>query len=76
MSVLDGGTEDGALATSSRLVARALSELPHATFLVFDTDMRFVLVRGAALQENAMDPAQFEGRLASHTLPAEQSPIH
>ena len=70
--MLDGGTEDGALATSSRLVGHALNELPHATFLVFDTDLRFILVRGAAVQENGMDPDQFEGALGVDCLPPER----
>lgn len=52
----------------NRLVSLALNELPDAAILVFDTDMRFVLSRGAAITDNRMNPADFEGRLAAEAL--------
>ena len=52
----------------NRLVSLALNELPDAAILVFDTDMRVVLCRGAAITDNRMNPADFEGRLAAEAL--------
>ncbi len=46
----------------------AISELPASSFLVFDRELRFALVRGEALLDNDMNPADFEGRLASEAL--------
>ena len=56
----------------SGLVAWALDELPAASFIVFDSDLRFVLTRGSALADNGVLPSELEGRLVAQALPPER----
>lgn len=51
-----------------RLIALGIDEIPGAAFLVFDGDMRYVLARGAAIRDNAMDPDSLEGRRVPEAL--------
>lgn len=66
----------GSRSVTSGLVGYAISELPASSFLVFDLEMRFALVRGEAVLDNDMNPADFEGRLANEALPAERWAIY
>ena len=61
---------DSAAVDGSGLVPWALDELPDASVMVFDADLRFVLTRGSALEVNGFSSAALEGRLARDVLPA------
>ena len=50
----------------------ALRSLPEASVLVFDQDLRFILVAGQAVAREGFDPAELEGRLIAEALPAER----
>jgi two-component system sensor histidine kinase/response regulator len=50
----------------------ALQHLPDSAVLVFDADLRYVLVAGQGLSRSSFDPAKMEGRLAGDVLSAEQ----
>jgi diguanylate cyclase (GGDEF)-like protein/PAS domain S-box-containing protein len=52
------------------LLARGIDEIPGAAVLLFDRELRYVLVRGRALLDNGVDPEEYEGRLAPECLPA------
>lgn len=54
------------------LVLHALDELPAASVMVFDSAMRFVLVRGGAIQQAGPNATDFEGRLVAEALPEAQ----
>jgi diguanylate cyclase (GGDEF)-like protein/PAS domain S-box-containing protein len=62
----------GSMTSVNRLISLALNELPDSAILVFDTDMRFVLTRGAAIGDNLMDPSDLEGRLAAEAMPPQR----
>ena len=51
---------------------QALRRLPDASVMVFDPDLRFVLVAGQAVHQAGFDPAEIEGRLAAEVLPADR----
>jgi two-component system sensor histidine kinase/response regulator len=61
---------DGALYLNTAL--RALRSLPAASVMVFDRDLRYVLVAGQAVHQAGLDPAELEGRLAAEVLPADR----
>ncbi|HEX6886464.1 MAG TPA: diguanylate cyclase [Candidatus Nanopelagicales bacterium] len=50
------------------LIIRGIGEIPGAAVLVFDRQLRYVLVRGRAIADNALDPEQYEGRRAAEVL--------
>lgn len=49
-----------------------LDLLPGASIFVFDTDLRFLLVRGGALASNAVQPEDYEGRLIQDCFPPDR----
>ena len=51
------------------LVALGIDEIPGAAVLVFDRDLRYVLVRGGAVRDNAARAEDLEGRRAPDALP-------
>ena len=51
------------------LVALGIDEIPGAAVLVFDRDLRYVLVRGGAVRDNAARAEDLEGRRAPEALP-------
>ena len=66
MGVVDPSVAVGAWAD---LLTRALDDLPGASVLVFDADLRFLVARGSALTANEYAPEDLEGRLAEEALP-------
>lgn len=59
---------DKRLFLDDRLIRLGLDELPDAALLIFDTDLRFVMARGAAVQHGGKRPDEMEGRLAAEAL--------
>jgi diguanylate cyclase (GGDEF)-like protein/PAS domain S-box-containing protein len=57
-----------AVASDGGLVFRALDELPDSSVMVFDTGLRYVLARGAALADGGFVPEALEGRLVEEVL--------
>ena len=49
-----------------------LDALPNASVLVFDTELRYILVRGGALAQHGFSAAEFEGRLVADGLGAKR----
>jgi PAS domain-containing protein len=65
--------DDGHLATQYLQTAlAALRNLPEASVLVFDEDMRYVLVAGQAVGQSGFDAGAMEGRSIAEVLPAER----
>lgn len=60
----------------TELVELGLNRLPASAVIIFDLDLRFVLVRGGAILDNDMKSSQFEGRLAKEALPPERFELH
>lgn len=58
------------------LLTAALAELPDATLLVFDRDLRFRLARGGALPGRGSSPGALEGQLVADVLGPEQWAIY
>ena len=59
---------------SSRERYRALaSHLPDVSVLVFDRELRFTLVEGAALERHGWRREELEGRLVAEAVPAERA---
>ncbi len=59
---------------ASRERYRALAaHLPDVSVLVFDRDLRFTIVEGAALARHGWRREELEGRLLSEALPAERA---
>lgn len=56
-------------AATDDLVRRALDELPEASVMVFDRSLRYVLVRGGAIEQAGLQRPNFEGRLIAEALP-------
>lgn len=54
------------------LVARGIDEIPGAAVLVFDQDLRYLLVRGGAVRDNAIEAEALENRLAPDVLPPDR----
>ena len=54
---------------TAALVVQALDELPDSSIMVFDLDLRFVLVRGGALTVSGMLSSALEGFGAADALP-------
>jgi diguanylate cyclase (GGDEF)-like protein/PAS domain S-box-containing protein len=54
------------------LISWGLDEIPDSAVVVFDRDFRYVLVRGAALRDNGVSAADYEGMLVSDAIPAER----
>jgi diguanylate cyclase (GGDEF)-like protein/PAS domain S-box-containing protein len=53
------------------MLRAALDELPDASVMVFDGDLRYQLVRGGALAQQGVDPEELEGQcIADVLLPA------
>lgn len=50
------------------LALLAMDEIPGASFLVFDLDLRYVVARGSALTKNGYSSDDLEGRLAYEAL--------
>lgn len=50
------------------LMLPALDALPNASFMVFDTDLRYVVARGRAVRRHGFLPEKLEGRLAKEAL--------
>ncbi len=67
MSLVDNVMQDDRL-LSAALVMRALDELPASSVMVFDHDLRYVLVRGAAVASSGMQPSELEGKRAEEAL--------
>lgn len=53
-----------------RLIRLGLDELPDTSVMIFDTAMRYVMVRGEAVREAHMDPDLLEGAAAHDVLEA------
>ncbi len=51
------------------LVALGIDEIPGAAVLVFDSDLRYLLVRGGAVGDNGVRAEPLEGRRAPDALP-------
>ncbi|MCU0300940.1 MAG: diguanylate cyclase [Candidatus Nanopelagicales bacterium] len=51
------------------LLTRGIDEIPGAAVLLFDHELRYVLVRGRALRDNGVIAEEYEGRPASECLP-------
>ena len=58
------------------LLTAALVELPGATLMVFDRDLRYRLVRGGALPGRELSTESLEGRLAAEALGPERWRIY
>jgi diguanylate cyclase (GGDEF)-like protein/PAS domain S-box-containing protein len=54
------------------LLARGIDEIPGAAVLLFDGDLRYVLVRGRALRDNGVEVGAYEGRPAPECMSAER----
>lgn len=54
------------------LLARGIDEIPGAAVLLFDGDLRYVLVRGRALRDNGVEVGAYEGRVARECMSAER----
>ena len=54
------------------LVALAIDEIPGAAVLVFDRDLRYLLVRGGAVRDNVVLAEELEDRRAPDVLPRER----
>jgi two-component system, sensor histidine kinase and response regulator len=50
----------------------ALRSLPEASVVVFDQDLRFILVAGQAVAREGFAPAELEGQLIAEALPADR----
>lgn len=50
-------------ASLESLAIGALDALPQASVMVFDRDLRYMIVRGGALREQGLQPERFEGQL-------------
>ncbi|MGV1006523.1 MAG: diguanylate cyclase domain-containing protein [Candidatus Nanopelagicales bacterium] len=50
------------------LVSLGIDELPEASIMIFDRELRYRLVRGLAVHESGLNPADLEGRLVSDSL--------
>ena len=58
------------------LLTAALADLPGATLMIFDRDLRYRLVRGGALRGRALSAESLEGRLAAEALGPERWPLY
>lgn len=54
--------------SADQLIRWGLDDLPDTSIMIFDHEMRYVLVRGAAVRQAHMDPDLLEGRLAAECL--------
>lgn len=59
-------------ASSASLALAVLDVLPGGSVMVFDTEMRYVLVRGGALFDRGFTSSFLEGRLVADALSAER----
>jgi len=70
VSVLRSPEADPVLASADNAAAAALRELPEATILVFDQELRFVLASGRAPEREGHPPAGQEGQFVGDLFPA------
>jgi diguanylate cyclase (GGDEF)-like protein/PAS domain S-box-containing protein len=70
VSVLRSPEADPVLASADHAAAAALRELPEASILVFDQELRFVLASGRAPQREGRPPAGQEGQFVGDFFPA------
>ena len=69
MTVMSGGVgDDSGRARIETLAMAALEALPEASVMVFDTDLRYVIVRGQALALHGFARDHFEGRPVAEAL--------
>ena len=54
------------------LVALGMDEIPGAAVLVFDRDLRYLMVRGAAVRDDVVLAEELENRRAPDVLPADR----
>jgi diguanylate cyclase (GGDEF)-like protein/PAS domain S-box-containing protein len=54
------------------LVSLGIDEIPGTAVLVFDRDLRYLLVRGGALGDNAIRPEEWEARRAPEVMPPDR----
>lgn len=65
---------DGQISTAADRRYRTVADhLPDVAVLVFDRDLRFELLTGAALRDDAWRPDELVGRTVFELLPAEQA---
>ncbi len=62
---------NGVIASADSAAAAALRELPEALILVFDTELRFVMSAGSAVERVGDSAAFSEGSPLSDVFPAE-----
>ncbi len=65
MQRLPGGRDASSV---DPVVRQGLDELPASSVMIFDRDLVFRLVRGAAVREQGLEPAELEGRYAGEAL--------
>ena len=70
VSVLPSPAADPILASADHAAAAALRELPEATILVFDRDLRFVLASGQAPEREGDPSAGQDGQFVGGFFPA------
>lgn len=58
---------------NSTLLRIVMQNLPDATVLLFDHDLRYLLAEGQSLLRHGHDPAQMLGRTLHEVLPSEPS---
>jgi diguanylate cyclase (GGDEF)-like protein/PAS domain S-box-containing protein len=69
MQRLPGGRDASSV---DPVIALGLDELPASSVMIFDRDLVFRLVRGAAVREQGLEPAELEGRHAAEALGADR----
>ena len=69
-SALDAAVDDDG--NLGRLVALGIDEIPGAAVLVFDRDLRYLMVRGGAVRDNFVQAEELENRRAPDVLPPDR----